>query len=1388
MASNPDSKPKEGGIPDIMRGIGNMLRIAILEYNYKASQKELTKVLSEVDELKSGNDNLESEVTRLTSELGNAIRGWTDNFHAWQQLQHINTQLGTRLQDNIAINTRLTQELQQARQRIEALTDENQGLRNAFTPLRQQLGLAQQQNHEQQNQLHQLDQQLKQAKADTVAAQQQAATDVAAAQQEATTARAAAEARVIAVERAQQQAQAHVAELKDQLTNTETLTEVQIQSLKSQLETAQQDARAAADEAQRARAAEAAARAASETAQQRVIEKEAEVEQERLRMAENAERERDAERNAAAAARAQITAAQQEATEATARAAESDTEVKRLQQELAEKQGLSEEQVATLKQQLEEAVRKAAADKTAVQAANVALRKQLDQQAQDAQVAAEAAAIEQQRLTAELADLRQHVGITGNQNADLETQIARVQRELDAANDNAQKTQQNAEQAAVKQAAAAETERQQAAAEVEAVRQRVQELETQLKQAKENGNTTADQRAALEKQLHQQQEAAEEARRAQQDALERAEEAERASEEFKQQKFVSAIRSAAFKSKANTAARAQQEAQQKLAEQQAAAETARKEAQEATQRAEDARKEAEAQAQTQQREIADALAILKETLTGSLGHVRDKITRDLGEDQQANLNRGADTISTRIQGMPNAESFNGINAAIRELDDKITRLLHQAEAQRREEREREQADEHAARQQSLDRAIGNFRQQLDGLPSQIDAAPISDATKAQLRQEVIDLTNVLPSIRQMDDAVYNRVRDGIQSINERLGTKIRTFIAMKGGGTNNGNFKFKDDKTVTYSHGQAQSTTWGPFTSTFDYSKTNLDKFNDSGIKTALEPLTTDSKTVVIFGYGYSGSGKTYTLLGKRKKTVDQVIQAIESQYSANFEPISTQHKGIIKRRLESIQQSGDSHVDVNLFELYTQSVNRARRIVIDDDAQRAIQTIRDYANLKSIIEKNTADLFDVPGITHLAIEDFIKKNCSVSVSGVYEMYNENYSANARLEYTDANGSSKFAPEEFTQYTRAANSVLENSHHTFTDKINAFNEMCIRIETFRKHVEHIMPTPNNPESSRGHLFIHLKIQNQANNSNSNLIICDMGGRENPNEIWNDGKYCMFYNGTNGTIKPIIKGKTNEYYDDNMAIQTCSDPVTAGKVFSGRDTTFTLATAMAGSMNRSETKKQQDYILRTIKQGFYINDSINELLRFFKYERDTTTTHTSGWDAQKLNYDPAIIRTPKGISRLIGIKDLFTEFSNLTPDNIKYCTFACIRPEETFDEDSKQTMNFATQVNSCPDARTDAAAAAAVPRVAPPAAATAAAAPRLPAAAPRLPAARVGGSIRRQRRKKHAIFKTLKKSRLGFSASDSASASGLASDSNSVKVKHKTRNKKKHNTRNNTVKK
>ena len=77
-----DSEPK--GIPDIMRGIGNMLRIAILEYNYKASQNVLKKVLQEISGLKSDNTNLGNQVTDLTRELHTAQRLWDHNYNAWK--------------------------------------------------------------------------------------------------------------------------------------------------------------------------------------------------------------------------------------------------------------------------------------------------------------------------------------------------------------------------------------------------------------------------------------------------------------------------------------------------------------------------------------------------------------------------------------------------------------------------------------------------------------------------------------------------------------------------------------------------------------------------------------------------------------------------------------------------------------------------------------------------------------------------------------------------------------------------------------------------------------------------------------------------------------------------------------------------------------------------------------------------------------------------------------------------------------------------------------------------------------------------------------------------------------------------------------------------------
>ena len=82
----------------------------------------------------------------------------------------------------------------------------------------------------------------------------------------------------------------------------------------------------------------------------------------------------------------------------------------------------------------------------------------------------------------------------------------------------------------------------------------------------------------------------------------------------------------------------------------------------------------------------------------------------------------------------------------------------------------------------------------------------------------------------------------------------------------------------------------------------------------------------------------------------------------------------------------------------------------------------------------------------------------------------------------------------------------------------------------------IKPTENNPESSRGHLFLIFKITNKENiNLNSYLSVVDMAGVENPNIIFDKlepetltadedpfSKVAL-YNFSNASYKCIVEG-------------------------------------------------------------------------------------------------------------------------------------------------------------------------------------------------------------------------------------------------------------------------
>lgn len=1366
MASAPN------GIPDIMRGIGNMLRTAILEYNYKASQNELTKVLQEISGLKSDNTNLGADVNRFILELKTITNALDTHFNARIAANAQNAQLQNRLQDLQDVNTQLRRYLQDAQQNIAGLTQTNQGLQAQLAPLQQTL---QQVQHQNQQQLQQLQQQLREAQAETAA--ERAAADAANRERDAATqARTAAEQRAEEAANVQQQAQALVAQLQAQLAQQHGASAAQVQDLQTRLETAQAAAQAAADEVQKANQArtdaegqltqveiqrnrlqqeaqekaglaEATQRYAVATAtakiqrqlteantiirdlehqlgnrstlnQQQVTDLEARLRaatSEKTQLESQLTQEQDA-------ARQQIDAAQQEVNDANARAAAFEAKVENLQQELLAGRQLSQQQVATLNQQLEEAVQNANRKKEEVEAANAALQQQLDQQAQQAQAAAQSANDEKQRLTTQLADLQTN---TGTQNAELQGQIAEIERQLAAANENAQNTQQKAEEAQQQLRDQLQQVRADADTQVAEAQRRAATLEAQLDEATRNGTSTTEQLDTIRQQLQQQQEAVEAAETARQDVARRAEDAEQASKEsadkLKQQKVANTIMSAALKTRANEAANEAEKARQ---EAEAARTAAEQRVQQVQQEAE--KQQSELAALRQQLETAKRTGQEVGTLTQTLAEkeselAAQKLAAETAKREKAELEEKNKAIEAAQLNASNqaANALNEVNqrnqalaAEKSRIEEELGNLRQQLEALQSEKAAAAMAAQKQADEERRQKDA-EFNAKKDALRTGIEGAKASIAkmTDKNCRDMLTAKANELEKLfNSLNIDNITNFEKQVQDLSEATGNKIRTFVSMRKEvkepvpageppqQDNPYNITFdKTEKKITTSAiagGGPPLREWGPFSGVFDPDSANIDKYEEmrAGL---LDDIPTKGTTVVIFGYGYSGSGKTYTLLG---------------------------------------------------------GINNETNKWDDGIAQHAIQK---YINDDS---------------------------CNVEMEEVFEMYNDSYTfGNGKFDYLHPTPNKEPIPG--IQLKTGSLSSQE-----FTDKIKEINDK-------RKKLNHIKATPNNRESSRGHLFIVLKVKSADGKTEGRLIICDMGGRENPNEMWTTSEYVTItkaipggHGRTTTVLRPVSKSNPKMYYDEDGTEKSIPKQPTiqVPKQLFGSGT-GTVAIAVQATKLSSE----QTQLLKMLKQGFYINDSINEMLAEFGYDfKGKGKEDQSNWSGNTYNPDVRAL----SVAGKIGIHEVFQDFREKSNCKIKFCTVACIRSPEIFYNDTIKTLEFARAVNSVilasPPAPISAAtASAAHSRIDP---------SSLPAAGLRSginprsshltgPGAIVksggsGGSIRRQRRKKHAIFKTLKKSRLGSLALASDSAS------NSVKVKHKTRNKKKHNTRNNTVKK
>jgi hypothetical protein len=165
------------------------------------------------------------------------------------------------------------------------------------------------------------------------------------------------------------------------------------------------------------------------------------------------------------------------------------------------------------------------------------------------------------------------------------------------------------------------------------------------------------------------------------------------------------------------------------------------------------------------------------------------------------------------------------------------------------------------------------------------------------------------------------------------------------------------------------------------------------------------------------------------------------------------------------------------------------------------------------------------------------------------------------------------------------------------------------------------------------------------------------------------------------------------------LSTTSEKVSTPVALTGKKSS---AHTGLGTILQGEEMRQPPaaFIMKTIREAFYINDSINHLLNHFDYYNTSDGTDKkkdTNWDESEdrtIEYNPDVYVNPSHQNKVpahdrddpIGMEALLASYDELAghPDNIRYCTFACIRQDRAFKDDSIKTLNFAAQVNSCPD--------------------------------------------------------------------------------------------------------
>lgn len=412
---------------------------------------------------------------------------------------------------------------------------------------------------------------------------------------------------------------------------------------------------------------------------------------------------------------------------------------------------------------------------------------------------------------------------------------------------------------------------------------------------------------------------------------------------------------------------------------------------------------------------------------------------------------------------------------------------------------------------------------------------------------------------------------------------------------------------------------------------------------------------ICLFGYGYSGSGKTYTLLGK-----------------------GSENPGLLHYGLASLNFSKLEIFSV--FELYADmSITKIENTTITTQNGKQVprqNTTTSWTGgmnpYKGIIKGKIHKLFGQAPILGKDTDKNIIIDETSDFKKIYNIQTQFQSIDSLNTLTD----------KITEYRKnvPSNYIIKKTINGKYISSTTIDDSALLVLNAKR----IKATPNNPESSRSHLFITFKLT--FKNGNTGFItIVDMAGQENPSDI----KSALF--SSNYRYESIIQF-INTRKDNNTFSTSIQHDVLAHLL----NEPELVDTRNHGN---NENFKKYIYALDIIKEGFFINETLNHLRYFFQSKSGVPKTPQmqticySDIVCTKIEYDPlkfyVFDKSDPGETKIDPNKNCLMQPILRYLDQLKgsggddkptkFIMMCAVRPDKC--EDTLKSLDFAISVKS-----------------------------------------------------------------------------------------------------------